>query len=268
MLDEFTPEQLGAMRPQEFRKLVREGRFTREPADACIGYGQANMIALPKEYAFDFLLFCNLNPRPCYVIDVTEPGNPEPKRVAPKSDLRTDLEKYRIWKDGRIIDEPMQVTDYWRDDLVSFLIGCSWGFVWSLKAANVPFRSLGDYTTTIELQPVGPFHGHMVCSCRAFQTSHDAVRAVQITSRHIPFHGPPVHIGDPTLIGVENIGAPDAFIPPWPTPPPKSHEILMFWGCGITPQNVVMQSKIPFAITHYPGHMFVIDKRVEEMASF
>lgn len=108
----------------------------------------------------------------------------------------------------------------------------------------------------------------MVCSCRAFENSLDAVRAVQICSRHIPFHGTPVHIGDPRLIGVDNIGSPDAFIPPWPTPPPQEHEVVMFWGCGITPQNVVMQSKIPYAVTHHPGHMFVIDKLVEEMAVF
>lgn len=268
MANKYSPDELGAMRPEDFRSIVRKGEWTEVTADACRNYGQANLIALPKEYAFEFLLFCNHNPRPCYVLDVTEPGNPHPKLMAPDADLRTDLPKYRIFKDGKVIDEPTDATNYWRDDLVAFLIGCSWGFVWAFRAANVPFRSLGDYTTNIPLVPVGRFHGHMVCSCRAFSTSHDAVRAIQISSRHIAFHGPPVHIGDPTLIGVNNIGKPDAFIPPWPTPPPEPHETVMFWGCGITPQNVVLESKIPYAVTHYPGHMFVIDKLVEELAIF
>jgi len=256
------------MTPKDFRSIVRKGEWTEVTADACRNYGQANLIALPREYAFEFLSFCNRNPRPCYVLDVTEPGNPEPKLMAPDADIRTDLPRYRVFRNGKIIDEPTDATNYWRDDLVAFLIGCSWGFVWAFKAANVPFRSLGDYTTNIPLVPVGRFHGHMVCSCRAFQTSYDALRAIQISSRHIAFHGPPVHIGEPTLIGVNNIGKPDAFIPPWPTPPLEPHEIAMFWGCGITPQNVVLESKIPYAVTHYPGHMFVIDKLVEELAIF
>ena len=268
MANKYSLDDLGVLRPEDFRSIVRKGEWTEVTADVCRNYGQANLIALPKEYAFEFLLFCNHNPRPCYVLDVTEPGNPHPKLMAPDADLRTDLPKYRIFKDGKIIDEPTDATNYWRDDLVAFLIGCSWGFVWAFRAANVPFRSLGDYTTNIPLALVGRFHGHMVCSCRAFATSHDALRAIQISSRHIAFHGPPVHIGDPTLIGVNNIGKPDAFIPPWPTPPPEPHEIVMFWGCGITPWNVVMESKIPYAITHYPGHMFVIDKLVEELAIF
>lgn len=263
---EYAPEELMAMKPNEFREIVRRGEWREVTADACINYGQANLIALPKEYAFEFLLFCNRNPRPCYVLDVTEPGDARPLLMAPGADLRTDLPRYRVFKDGNVAEEPYDATPYWRDDLVAFLIGCSWGFVWAFKAAEVPFRSLGDYTTNIELNSVGRFHGHMVCSCRAFSSSHHAVRAVQISSRHIAFHGPPVHIGNPAVIGVNNIGKPDAFIPPWPTPPPEPHEVVMFWGCGITPQNVVMQSKIPYAITHYPGHMFVLDKLVEELA--
>jgi len=266
MAAKYSREELRAMPPEQFRAIVRRGEWTDVTADASQNYGQANMIALPKEYAFEFMLFCHHNPRPCYIIDVTEPGDPHPRLVAPEADLRTDLPQYRIWKDGELIEEPHDATDYWRDDLVTFLIGCSWGFVWALEAAKATFRSLGDYTTNIKLNPVGRLHGNMVCSCRAFPTAEKAVRAIQITTRHTAFHGPPVHIGDPTLIGIDHIGKPDAFIPPWSTEPPEPHETVMFWGCGITPQNVVMQSKIPYAVTHHPGHMFVIDKLVEEMA--
>jgi uncharacterized protein YcsI (UPF0317 family) len=261
-----TPEQLGGLSPSEFRALVRRQEFTEITADACRNYGQANLIALPQEYALEFLLFCQRNPRPCWVIDVTEPGDPHPRTVAPEADLRTDLPRYRVWEDGKLVAEPYDATAFWREDLVAFLIGCSWGFVWAFHEAKVPFRSLGDYTTNISLESVGRFKGNMVCSCRAFPNTQSAVRAVQISSRHIVFHGPPVHIGDPTLIGVDHIGDPDAFIPPWPTPPPEPDEVVMFWGCGITPQNAVMQSKIPYAVTHYPGHMFVFDNLVEEMA--
>ena len=268
MPDRYAPEELSGMKPDEFRRIVRKGEWTKETADACWGYGQANLIALPKEYAYEFLLLSHFNPRPLPVLDVTEPGDPHPRRVTRDADLRTDLPKYRVFVEGKIVAEPTDVSEYWRDDLVAFVIGCSWGFVWAIRDANVKYRSLGDYTTKIKLSPSGRLRGYMVCSCRAFPSSEDAVRAIQITSRHRAFHGPPVHIGDPKLIGVERIGEPDAFIPPWPTPPPEPYEIVAFWGCGITAQNVVMESKIPYAISHYPGHMLVLDKRVEEMALF
>ncbi|MEM3432566.1 MAG: DUF1445 domain-containing protein [Candidatus Methanomethyliaceae archaeon] len=263
----WTAEELNKMKPWEFREIVRRQEWTKETADACWGYGQANLIALPEEYAYDFLLLAQANPQPLPILEVTEPGDPHPKILAKDADLRTDLPKYRVFVEGKIIAEPTDAVRYWRDDLVAFLIGCSWGFVWAMKDAGVRYRSLGDYVTKIELQRAGKLRGYMVCSCRAFPSSWDAVRAIQISSRHRAFHGPPVHIGDPALIGVFNIGQPDAFVPPWPTPKPEPHEILMFWGCGITAQNVVVESKIPYAISHYPGHMFVFDKRVEELAA-
>ena len=264
----ISTSDLELMNPFEFRKMVRRGQWTDMTIDACRNYGQANLVILPEEYAFEFLLFCNHNPHPCYLLDVTESGDPHPKQMAPDADLRTDLPKYRIFRDGLIVDEPTDIINYWNDSLVAFLIGCSWAFIWSFKAANVTFRSLGDYTTNIPLIPAGRFHGNMVCSCRAFPTSHDAVRAIQISSRHVAFHGPPVHIGEPTIIGVKNIGKPDAFVPPWPTPLPEPHEIVMFWGCGTTPQAVALEIKVPFMITHCPGYMFVTDRLTEELAFF
>ena len=225
------------------------------------------MILVPKEYAFDFLLFCNLNPRPFPVIDVTEAGNPHPKRVAPEADLRTDLPKYRVWKDGEYIDEPTDITGYWREDLVGFLTGCSAGFQWALTAANVPYRNYGAYPTNIPTTPAGSFKGPVAVTCRAFQNTHDAVRAVQITSRHLLMHGPPIHIGDPAAIGVKNLGKPDEFNPYRPvTPLPKPTEIIMSWGCGLTAETVALASKIPFMITNAPAHMFVFDRLSEEVA--
>ena len=262
----FTATELMEISPKDLRSIIRLSEWAGLTVGACRNYAQANLAVLPKEHAFDFLLFCSRNPRPCYTLDVTEPSDPHPKLTAPDADLRTDLPKYRIFKNGELVDEPTDATSYWSDDLVAFLIGCSLSFDWALKAANVSFRYLGDYTTNIPLVAAGRFCGHMVCSCRVFPTSYDAMRAIQISSRHIAFHGPPVHIGDPTLIGVNNIGEPDTFVPPWPTSPPEPHEIVMLWGCGVTPQVVAVERKVPFMITHCPGHMFITDRLNEELA--
>lgn len=254
------------MSPADFRSIVRREDWKETTANVCADYGQANFVAVPEEYALEFSTLCLRNPRPMPIIDVGEPGDPHPRITAPQADLRTDLPKYRVFQNGKVIAEPYNVTNYWREDLVVFLIGCSWGFVWAFKTASIPFRSLGDYTTNIPLLPTGRLKGNMVCSCRAFPSVNEAVRAVQVSSRYPVFHGAPVHIGNPAAIGVDTIGRPDAFVPPWPTPPPERYETVMFWGCGITPQNVALESGVPFMITHYPGHMFVVDLKVEEFA--
>jgi len=262
----YTKEQLLAMSPEEFRSLARRGEVL-DTVEVCRGYGQANLAILPKEYAFEFLLFCNRNPRPCPVLDVTEPGDPHPKLMAPEADLRTDVPKYRVFKDGELIDEPIDIIKYWRDDLVAFLLGCSRGFMWALKAANISWRRYGAYQTTIPCVPAGRFHGPMAVTPRAFYNTHDAVRAVQISSRHLLMHGPPIHIGDPKDIGIKDLGKPDPFNPHRPvTEPPKPGEIVMYWGCGVTPQTVAMESKVAFIITHCPTYMFVMDQLSEELA--
>jgi uncharacterized protein YcsI (UPF0317 family) len=255
------------MNPRNFRSLIREGKWRSRTGGVCQGYAQSNLVILPKEYAFEFLLFCNRNPRPCPVLDVTEPGDPHPKLVAPDADLRTDLPKYRIFQDGRLVDEPSDIIEYWKDNLVGFLLGCSFSFEWALTAANIPWRIYSIYRTTIPCIPAGRFHGPMVVTPYAFMNSHDAVRAVQISSRHLLMHGSPVHIGDPATIGIENLGEPDPFFPTRPfVEPPKPGEVVMYWGCGATPQSVALESKVPFVITHCPGYMFVTDRLAEELA--
>jgi len=265
-MTDYSEEQLLAMKPRELRAIIRAG-WTGITHNACQGYGQADMVILPKEYAFDFLLFCNRNPLPCPVLNVTEPGDPHPT-IAPEADLRTDVPRYRVFKDGEVIDEPGDILKYWRDDLVGFLIGCVVGTLWVVKAANISWRSFGAYRTTIPCIPAGRFHGPMVVSFRAFKNAHDAVRVVQIYSRHPLFHGAPVHIGDPADIGVRNLGTPDPSIPFQPVAePPKPGEVVVGGACGITTQIAVMESKIPFMITHCPGHMFVLDQLAGELAA-
>ena len=254
--------------PKQFRDMIRKGEWTKPTIEMSRGYGQANLVVVPMEYAFEFLLFCNRNPQACPIIDVTEPGDPHPKRIAPEADLRTDLPKYRVFKDGEVIDEPIDVMKYWRDDLVGLLLGCSCGFKWAIQAANIPFRRYGGYLTTIPCVSAGRFHGHLVCSVRAFYNAPDAVRAVQISSRHPLMHGAPIHIGDPADIGIKDLGKGGSFI--HPNAPaaehPKPGEIVMCWPSGITPQTAAIESKIPFMITHLGGHMFVMDQLVEELA--
>ena len=261
----FGSEELLAMSPKDFRSLARGAEWTEGTGIVCRGYLQANLVAVPKDYAFEFLLFCQRNPRPCPLLDVTEPGDPHPRLMALEADLRTDLPRYRVFQQGKLIAEPTDIGGYWRDDLVAFLLGCSYGFDWALRAANVSYRFLGAYTTNIQCVPAGRFHGVMLVSCRLMKGGYDAARAAQISSRHLLSHGPPVHIGDPSLIGIRDLRHPDIFAPA-PVAPQEPDEIALYWGTGITPQTVALESNIAFMITHCPGHMFVTDRLSEEMA--
>jgi uncharacterized protein YcsI (UPF0317 family) len=193
---------------------------------------------------------------------VTEPGNPEPKFVAPGADLRTDLPAYRVWKNGELIDEPTDIARHWRDDLVSFVIGCSFTFENALLAAGMPIRHIEEgvnvpmYRMNIACRPAGRFAGPMVVSMRPL-TPEQAVKATKICSRFPRAHGAPVHLGDPAAIGIRDIAKPDF----GDAVEIRPGELPVFWACGVTPQAVLMEAKPPFAITHKPGHMFLTDLR-------
>ncbi len=252
---------------QAVRRVCRRGEWTRPTSGLAGGYAQANLVVLPREWAYDFLLFCQRNPKPCPLLEVTEPGDPTPHQFAPAADLRTDLPRYRIWKNGELSAEADNVTDVWRDDLVSFIIGCSFTFEAALINAGVPVRHIEEnvnvpmYRTNISCVPAGRFHGPMVVSMRPL-TPADAIKAVQITSRYPSVHGAPVHLGNPEAIGIKDITQPDYGDPVTINP----NEIPVFWACGVTPQAVLMAAKLPFAITHAPGCMFVTDVRDETLA--
>ena len=192
---------------------------------------------LPKDWAFDFLLFCQRNPKPCPLLDVTEPGDPEPRFVAAGSDLRTDLPAYRVWKNGELIEEPTDIVKHWRDDLVSFVIGCSFTFENALLAAGVPVRHIEQsvnvpmYRTNIACRPAGRFSGPLVVSMRPL-TPEQAVKATRICSRFPAAHGAPVHLGDPSAIGIRNIAKPDF----GDAVEIREGELPVFWACGVTPQ--------------------------------
>jgi uncharacterized protein YcsI (UPF0317 family) len=248
--------------------MVRRGEWTEETWGVCSGYVVTDVVILPKEYAYDYLVFSHRNPHALSVVDITDPGSPHPSRLAPDADLRTDLPRYIVYKDGELIDEPTDIKKYWRDDLVGFLMGCSASFDWALKAAGVQYRGNGVFSTNIPCAPYGPFRGNIAVSCRYFKTTHDAVRAIQISSRHYRMHGPPAQIGDPASIGIKDLSKPD-LIHPWGglTPRyPMDGEVTMFWPCSATNRVVAREAKLPLMIVDHLRSMLMTDKLVEELA--
>jgi len=248
------------------RFAARDGALTSPTPGLAMGYVQANLVIVPKDLAFDFLLFCQRNPKPCPLLDVTEAGDPEPKGIAPGADIRTDLPKYRVWKNGELIDEPTDIRKYWRNDLVAFLIGCSFTFENAMLAAGVPVRhielnrNVPMYRTNIACRRAGQFHGPMVVSMRPM-TPAQALTATTICARFGRAHGTPLHLGDTAALGIKNLDKPDF----GEAVPIHAGEVPVFWACGVTPQAVVMAAKPPLAITHSPGHMFVTDMRDSEL---
>ena len=247
--------------PHAVRQTIREGGWDGPTANLAPGFMQANLVALPEADAFDFLRFCVANPRPCPVIEVTDPGAFEPRITAPGADLSTDLPRYRVHVDGEVVDEPTDVRDVWREDLVAFLIGCSFTFERALLAARLPVRHIEQgtnvpmYTTAVATHPAGRFSGPLVVSMRPM-TPHQAIRATEITSRFTSAHGAPVHIGDPETLGIADLAHPQ-FGDPVRI---EDGEVPVFWACGVTPQAVAAASRPSLMITHAPGHMFITDR--------
>jgi uncharacterized protein YcsI (UPF0317 family) len=264
-LTEFDRTQLKSA--AQVRLAARLGELTGQTSGLAPGFAQANLVILPREFASDFLLFCQRNPKPCPLLDVTAPGETTPPRAAPTADLRTDLPRYRVWKEGRLAGEPTDIRDLWQDDFVSFVIGCSFTFEEALLRAGVPVRhiALGRnvpmYRTNIPCAPAGIFHGPLVVSMRPLKPA-EAIRAVQITSRYPAVHGAPVHLGLPEQIGIDDLAHPDF----GDAVPVEADELPVFWACGVTPQAALMAARPPLAITHSPGCMFVTDLRDEELA--
>lgn len=252
---------------ESVRAACRSEGWTAPTCGLADGFAQANLVVLPKTLAFDFLLFCQRNPKPCPLLDVTEAGDAVPRHVASDADLRTDLPRYRVWKHGELVDEPTNIARYWQDDFVSFVIGCSFTFEGAMQRAGLSVRhvelgvNVPMFRTTVACRSAGVFHGPLVVSMRPL-TPADAVRAVQVTSRYPAVHGAPVHIGDPAALGIVDVLKPD-FGDPVPIRP---GEVPVFWACGVTPQAAIMAAKPPLVITHSPGCMFVTDLRDEELA--
>ena len=252
------PDERSRARPEQARLRFREG-LAVPTTGWCDGFTQANLVVLPRDWAYDMLLFGQRNPQPVPLLDVTEPGS-RTSLLAPGADLASDVPRYRVWNDGELVDEPTDVADLWRDDLVSFLIGCSFSFETALLEAGVPVRHIEQgrnvamYRTDVACRPAGRLSGDLVVSMRPIPAAQVAT-AVQVTGRMPRVHGAPVHVGSPGALGIRDLATPDF------GDPVLAHEgdVPVFWACGVTPQVAVMASRPPFAITHAPGHMLVTD---------
>jgi len=246
------------MTPTEFRKKVRNNEFQKPTAGMCPGYAQTNLIVLPWEDAYDFLLFAQRNPKPIPILEVTEVGSRELQTLGNDIDVATDFPKYRIYRNGKMVDEYLSVVDFWREDLVSFLIGCSFSFEDLLVDAGIEIRHITEkanvpmFNTNIPLKQAGKFSGNMVVSMRPIKSSQIAT-AVNVTNRLPGVHGAPIQIGNPAEIGIYDLANPDY----GDAVTINENEIPVFWACGVTPQAAVMASKPKFAITHSPGHMLI-----------
>jgi uncharacterized protein YcsI (UPF0317 family) len=257
-----SPEVRRVLEPAQARALFRDGLRT-QTSGWCAGWTQANLLVVPRDLAYDVLLFAQRNPAPCPVLDVAEPGDVSTSIFA--GDLRTDLPAYVVYEHGEPVAEVTDVREHWRDDLVAFLIGCSFTFETALLDAGVPVRHLETGTnvpmfqTSVETRPAGSLHGPLVVSMRPIPAEL-VVTAVRVTSRYPAVHGAPVHVGDPAAIGITDLGAPDF----GEAVPMHPGDVPVFWACGVTPQAAVMASRPAYAIGHAPGHMAVTDARDSE----
>jgi len=270
----------------EARALIRAGEWTGPTAGLALGYVQANLVVLPEGQASDFQQFCLANPRALPLLDVTEPGSPTPKRSAPKADIRLDLPRYRVYRDGALVEQPTDIMTLWHADFVAFLLGCSYTFDAILSANGVSVRhvelgcNVPMYVTNQATTPAGVFSGPLVVSMRPIR-QEDVERVVGLTRETrvslgeppgsvspygaelmhsaYPFHGEPIHVGSPEALGISDLQCPEY----GDTVPVRDGEIPVFWACGVTAQAAAIHSHVPLMITHAPGHMFVTDCRAK-----
>ncbi|MDQ6526645.1 putative hydro-lyase [Nocardioides sp. LHD-245] len=250
------------------RQVIREERWTDTTIGLGLGQLQANLAIVPKEDAYDFLLFCQRNPKPVPLLEVLDVGSPIVREIAADADVRTDLPRYRVFRNGELESEPLNLVDVWEDDAVGFLLGCSLTFEQAMLAAGLPLRHIEAdtpapvYITDRQCAPAGKFSGPMVVSMRPIPADQVA-RAVQVTSRYPWGHGAPVHVGDPAALGIADLSAVDF----GHAPNMKDGDIPVFWGCGITPQLAVESARPRYTFTHYAQHMFVSDRSSEADAA-
>jgi uncharacterized protein YcsI (UPF0317 family) len=232
-------------------------------------YVQGNIVILPKDVADEFLRFCQLNPKPCPVLGMSAPGDPALPTLGEGIDIRTDVPRYRVFEKGVCVNEPYDIKDWWRDDLVTFVLGCSHSFEAALAEGGLRLKhveagkTVPMFRTSVQTRPAGRFHGPLVVSMRPYAPA-DAIRAIQITSRFPAVHGAPVHLGLPEAIGVRDLMRPDFGDAVEVTP----NELPLFWACGVTPQAVIEAAKLPFCITHYPGTMLITDLKNAQISVF
>ena len=245
------------------RAAMRSGEWTGETLYHAPGYVQANLVVLPQADSYDFLLFCQRNPKACPILEVTDTGNPQPEYSAPGADLRTDLPRYCVYRNGMRTEERFDILDLWREDFVAFLIGSGMTFDEALRRAGVlPYNGQPHWIvkTNLPTTPAGKFHGPVIATMR-WMTPAQAIIATQVTSRFYRNHGAPIHVGDPKLIGADLKNP----IVGGPVPPIPADVLPVFWACGVTPQWAALESGIDLMITHAPRHAFITDLLADQI---
>ncbi|WP_280461431.1 D-glutamate cyclase family protein [Nocardia carnea] len=247
--------------PRELRKRIVRGEWTTPTAGILDDYQQANLVVIPDSAAADFRKYCAANPDVCPLLATTDPGDPLLTYDACTVDLRTALPRYRVWRNGALVAEPADILDHWRDDAVAFALGCSHTFDAPLRRIGVPVpRSAPPvYVTDRPTTPAGIFGGPLAVSMRPVPESLIAA-AVELTARYPTGHGAPVQIGSAAELGIADLSTPDfgvyAGVPDGCVP--------VFWACGVTPQMALPDLGLDYAITHFAGHMLVLDTLLDE----
>lgn len=253
----------------EARAAIRAGRHASHTSGLARDHVQGNVVILPQAASADFLRYCQRNPKPCPLLAVSEPGDPGLPSLGADIDIRIDVPRYRVWRNGELVAEPTDIREHWRDDMVAFVIGCSFSFEQALLDDGLSLRhieldrNVAMFNTSIPTAPAGPFHGPTVVSMRPLR-AQAAIRAIQVTSRFPNVHGAPIHIGDPSLIGIADLSRPDYGEAVEVLP----DELPVFWACGVTPQAAIRQARLPFCITHAPGAMLITDLFNHQLSSF
>ncbi len=258
--EQITYDTLRTRPVESVRQAIREGAWARHTAGLARGKLQCNLAILPAEYALDFLTFCQRNPKPCPVVGISNKGDPMMPTLGHDIDIRTDVPRYRVFRDGVLVSEQTDIRNEWRDDLVSVALGCSFTFENALVEAGIPVRHIERdttvpmYSSNIRLTPAGPFSGTMVITMRPIPRNR-VEDAILISGQFPQAHGAPVAIGDPADVGISDIQKPD-----WGEPVPiQDDEVPVYWACGVTPQNVLRAANLPLCITHTPGCMLIAD---------
>jgi uncharacterized protein YcsI (UPF0317 family) len=255
-----THSDLVAASAKDVRLAIRNGAYDGHTSGLAAGKLQCNLAILPERYALDFLRFCQRNPKPCPVVGLGDTGNPNLPTLGHDIDIRTDVPKYRVFRHGALSEEVTDIWNVWTDDLVTVALGCSFTFENALLRNGIPVRHIESaknvpmFRSNIDLVPAGPFRGKMVVTMRPIPADQVA-QAKAISARFPQAHGAPIAIGDPAQIGIDDLSQPD-----WGDAVEiKAGEVPVYWACGVTPQNVLLDAELPLCITHSPGHMLIAD---------
>ena len=253
----------------DVRSLCRRGEFRGQTSGIASGFVQCNVVILPAPSARHFQDFCERNPKPCPLLAMSpEAGNPTLPALGDDIDIRSDVPRYRVWRDGELSEQCEDIAALWQDDWVAFALGCSFSFEEALSEAGIAIRNIEEgvnvpmYRTHVPCLPAGPFSGNMVVSMRPMSAA-DAIESIQICARYPSVHGAPVHLGEPSQIGISDLMRPDF----GDAVTLRENDIPVFWACGVTPQVALEAARLPIAVTHEPGHMLVTDLRNKDLAT-